>query len=74
MSWFKKSIAAIFLAIVTAAFFNVPLSGWAPKLQATASALSFADAFSAGGFSLLKCTAFIVVLALTLVLGASTAK
>jgi ferredoxin len=69
MSWFKKSIAAIFLAIVTAAFFNVPLSGWAPKLQATASALSFADAFSAGGFSLLKCTAFIVVLALTLVLG-----
>jgi polyferredoxin len=69
MSWLKKSIAVVFTATVTAAFFNVPLSGWAPKFQATASALSFFDAFAAGGFSLLKCTAFIVVLALTLLFG-----
>lgn len=69
MSWFKKSVAAVFTVTLTAAFFNVPFSGWAPKLQATASALSFADAFDAGGFSLLKCAAFIVILALTFVFG-----
>lgn len=69
MSWFKKSVAAVFTATVTAAFFNVPFSGWAPKLQAAASALSFSDAFAEGGFSLLKCTAFIAVLAITLLFG-----
>jgi ferredoxin len=69
MSWIKKTVAVVFTAMVTAAFFNVPFSGWAPKLQATASALSFSDAFAAGGFSLLKCTAFVVVLAVTLLFG-----
>ena len=66
---FKRIFAALFLAILTAAFFNVPFTAWSLKLQAVPAALSFADALRSGGFSLLKCTALVVVAALTLLFG-----
>ena len=65
----KTAFSLLFLIALTAAFFNVPFTSWTVKLQAVPAALSFFDAFSTGGFSYLKCTAFVVLLAVTLLFG-----
>ena len=66
---FKTIFSLFFLGVITAAFFNVPFTSWAVKLQALPAALAFSDAFGEGGLSLLKCTALVLLLAITLLFG-----